>query len=232
MTETEWLTAITFDHMAVELGPHWERLSGREKWLFATACCRRVWHLMHDDRSRRTIEVRERYADGLVTNAELEDAIGAAALARNEAKAFLRDRDLSEPFDQYGAEFGPVWAAAAAATNWITAVAFSANAASCGPAAERRATLASERAAQCGLLRDVVGNPFRPVEVDPDWRTEAVVALARAIYDDRAFDRLPVLADALDDAGCDNADLLGHLRNPALTHVRGCWAVDLLLGLS
>ena len=59
--------------------------------------------------------------------------------------------------------------------------------------------------------------------------TEAVAALARGVYDDRAFDRLPVLADALDDAGCANADLLAHLRGPG-PHVRGCWAVDLLLG--
>ncbi|MBX9627535.1 MAG: hypothetical protein K2X82_27285 [Gemmataceae bacterium] len=82
------------------------------------------------------------------------------------------------------------------------------------------------------MLRCIFGNPFRPVAVDPDWRTPAVVELARGIYADRAFDRLPILADALDDAGCTHPALIGHLRDPALTHVRGCWAVDLLLGLS
>ncbi|MBX9578704.1 MAG: hypothetical protein K2X87_00200 [Gemmataceae bacterium] len=86
--------------------------------------------------------------------------------------------------------------------------------------------------AQAAIVRDIFGNPFRPVAVEPEWRTSAVVALARGVYADRAFDRLPVLADALDDAGCTNADLLAHCRDPALTHVRGCWAVDLILGLS
>jgi hypothetical protein len=83
------------------------------------------------------------------------------------------------------------------------------------------------------LLHDVIGNPFRPApSVDPAWLTwngGTVPRLAQAIYDERAFDRLPVLADALEDAGCTDADLLGHLRRPWF-HVRGCWAVDLLLG--
>jgi hypothetical protein len=79
------------------------------------------------------------------------------------------------------------------------------------------------------LLRDIFGNPFRPVAVDPGWRTSNVVSLADAIYADRAFDLLPVLADALEEAGCDNAEILSHCRQPA-KHVLGCWAVDLLLG--
>ncbi|HEX4608509.1 MAG TPA: hypothetical protein VH092_09910 [Urbifossiella sp.] len=81
----------------------------------------------------------------------------------------------------------------------------------------------------CDYLRDIHGNPFRPVALDPSWLTEAVAALAAGIYAERAFDRLPVLADALEDAGCANPDVLGHCRN-AGPHARGCWAVDLLLG--
>ena len=65
--------------------------------------------------------------------------------------------------------------------------------------------------------------------VDPAWLTSTVVALARSIYDERAFDRLPILADALQDAGCDSDDVLAHLRDPQ-EHVRGCWALDLVLG--
>jgi hypothetical protein len=79
------------------------------------------------------------------------------------------------------------------------------------------------------LLRETVGNPFRPAAVTPGRRTIAAVALARHIYDSGDFDCLPVLADALEDAGCTDAELLGHLRGPG-PHVRGCWAVDLLLG--
>jgi hypothetical protein len=79
------------------------------------------------------------------------------------------------------------------------------------------------------LLRDVIGNPFRPVTVDPAWLMSTVRALAAVIYADRAFDRLPILADAIEDAGCDSADILAHCRGDG-PHVRGCWVVDLLLG--
>jgi hypothetical protein len=78
-------------------------------------------------------------------------------------------------------------------------------------------------------IQDVFGNPFRPVSLDPSWRTSTVVSLAEGIYADRAFDRLPILADALQDAGCDHADILNHCRSDGV-HVRGCWVVDLLLG--
>lgn len=79
------------------------------------------------------------------------------------------------------------------------------------------------------LLREVWGNPFRPVAFDPAWRTEAVVALAQQMYEARDFGPMPVLADALDDAGCANAEILAHCRGPG-PHVRGCWVVDLVLG--
>ena len=85
---------------------------------------------------------------------------------------------------------------------------------------------------QVQLLRDVFGNPFRAININPSlvaWNGGTVVKLAQAIYDDRAFDRLPILADALEDAGCDNADILAHCRGPG-PHVRGCWVVDLILG--
>ena len=64
------------------------------------------------------------------------------------------------------------------------------------------------------------------------WRTSTVVALAKGIYQDRAFDRMPILADALQDAGCTNEDILQHCRDPKQVHVRGCWVVDLVLGKS
>ncbi|MBL8796949.1 MAG: hypothetical protein JNM56_23815 [Planctomycetia bacterium] len=78
-------------------------------------------------------------------------------------------------------------------------------------------------------MRCIFGNPFRRDTVNPAWFTSTVVSLAQAIYDERAFDRLPILADALEDAGCTNADMLKHSREPG-EHVRGCWCVDLLLG--
>ncbi len=87
----------------------------------------------------------------------------------------------------------------------------------------------AEREAQSYLLRDVFGNPFRPVMLRSSWLTSTVKDLSAAIYGDRAFDRLPLLADALEDADCTNADILAHCRGPG-PHVRGCWVVDLLLG--
>ncbi len=86
-----------------------------------------------------------------------------------------------------------------------------------------------EEVAQTELLRDIFGNPFRPVTFDPAWRTEAAVGIAQAAYDSRKFGNLPILADALQDAGCDHPDILAHLRGPG-PHVRGCWVVDLVLG--
>lgn len=79
------------------------------------------------------------------------------------------------------------------------------------------------------LGRDIFGNPYRPRTIDPTWLTSTVVALAEGIYADRAFDRMPILADALQDAGCDNADILDHCQLPG-EHVRGCWVIDALLG--
>ncbi len=81
------------------------------------------------------------------------------------------------------------------------------------------------------LVRCIFGNPFRPVAADPAWRTSTVVGLAAAVYADRAFDRLLILADALEDAGCDHPDVLAHCRTHP-EHARGCWVVDLILGKS
>jgi hypothetical protein len=91
---------------------------------------------------------------------------------------------------------------------------------------------ANESARQAALLRDIVGNPFQVVTIDPAWlrwNTGCVEQIARGIYDDRRFAELPVLADALEEAGCDNAEILGHCRQPG-EHVRGCWVLDSLLG--
>jgi hypothetical protein len=80
-----------------------------------------------------------------------------------------------------------------------------------------------------GIVRDIFGNPFRPVTFNPSWRSSTVLTLAQSTYDEKAFDRLPILADALQDAGCDNDEILNHLRQPG-EHCRGCWALDLVLG--
>jgi hypothetical protein len=88
-----------------------------------------------------------------------------------------------------------------------------------------------ERVSQCNLLRDIFGNPFRPVTFSPSWRTDTTFSLARQMYDARDFSAMPILADALQDAGCDSEDILNHCRGDG-PHVRGCWVCDLVLGKS
>jgi len=84
----------------------------------------------------------------------------------------------------------------------------------------------------CDSIRDIFGNPFRPVTFDAEWRTSTAIALAKHIYESRDFSAMPILADALQDAGCDNDDVLNHCRDPQQVHVRGCWVVDGILGKS
>jgi hypothetical protein len=82
----------------------------------------------------------------------------------------------------------------------------------------------------CRFVHDIFGNPFRPVAFNPAWRTDTAVTLARQMYESRDFGAMPILADALQDAGCENEDILNHCRDPKQPHVRGCWVVDLVLG--
>jgi hypothetical protein len=133
----------------------------------------------------------------------------ADGLARAEELARANDADAS---DLAGLVTEPDGWAAAAAT-WITFMRIE-------PLADRDGVR---------LLRCVFGNPFRPVGFDPAWRSITAVAVANLMYESRDFGALPVLADALQDAGCEHPDVLEHCRS-AGEHVRGCWAVDLVLG--
>jgi hypothetical protein len=201
MSEAEWLADTDPLRMLRQLGG---RASERKLRLFACAGCRRLWWLLGDRRSRTAVEVSERYAEGLAVPEELAAAAGGARQAADEAE---RARV-------------PGWNAARAAA--LTAE-------GAWAAAERVAGMAAYDA---DLLRHVFGNPFRPLPVEPGWLARdggAVRKLAQGLYDEGAFDHLPVLADALEEAGCTEAKLLGHLRGGG-PHVRGCWAVDRVLG--
>jgi hypothetical protein len=177
------------------------RLSTRKKRLFAVACCRIIWQRLSDGRSRQAVDVAERYADGKASAYELQAA-----------------REAADSADKSVADRTAAW------------VAFSATDPSAFDAARYVANV-SPSPDSGNLIRDLIGNPFLPATVDPSWLTSTVVALAQSVYDERAFDRLPILADALEDAGCSDAAILNHCREPG-EHVRGCWVVDLLLGKS
>jgi hypothetical protein len=251
MTEAEWAacaepkTMLSFLRGAV---------SARRLRLFACACCRRAWRLLADERSRKAVEVAERYADGSANEEELEaasaDALAAveAAEARykttqgwqaawaahadwNASEAAVRTSSRELPFspsEGWGVDDVIEWVLdvlQAAARD--TARAAGASDPEAWAAAEAR-----ERAGQALLVRDVFGNPFQPRHfLDAAWLTwnrGTVRNIAQAIYQGHAFDGLPVLADALEDAGCKEERILAHCRSGG-AHVRGCFVVDLLL---
>ena len=202
MTEAEWLNCTDPTPMLEFLR---DKVSDRKLRLFAVACSRRIWDWI-DALGRAAVEVAEQFADGWAGPEELR----ASRLACN------------------GAGSQSAWYAAA--THPAIAARNAARSAQAGAA--HHALLGSEAAellAQAELIRDIFGDPFRPVCVDPAWLTPGVVELAQGIYDDRAFDRMLVLADALEEAGCTDTGILTHCRAPG-PHVRGCWVVDLLLG--
>jgi hypothetical protein len=178
-----------------------------------------VWHLL-SDAGRKAVEVAERHADGGATNEELHAV----------QPAFIRGGNVTDNGVHHVAAPSRLFRSCV-----NEALSFAAW------AVEGRGLKHDvERLAQCGLIRDVFGPlRFRQVRLDPavlDWSDGAAVRLARAAYDERRLPegtldpaRLAVLADALEDSGCADADLLGHLRG-SRPHVRGCWALDLVLG--
>lgn len=225
MTEAEWLACgdirTLLEYMTGRAG-------SRKFRLFGCACCRRIWHLL-DERCRHAVAVAEWYADGLAADAEVEAARREVNACCNEtaltpglpamyswaysaARLVLFDTPFWKPNAAEQWAFGAAWTAAEAAWRHDGGD---------GPAGEARHQLA--------LLRDVFENPYQPGWVDPTVLTPTVVSLARTIYEARAFDRLPALADALHAAGCEDEAVLSHCRSEG-PHVLGCWAVDLVLG--
>jgi hypothetical protein len=214
MTEAEW-DRCTDPIPMLDFLRGMDIASERKLRLFAASCCRRAWHRLDAD-GRAVIEMLERVADGSASEAEVRAAVWASR--------GCQDLDARAAVDH------------AAVGAWRPAVTLLA--AVCGRPAGVTASPADpsapdrERRAQAGLLRCVLGPlPFRRVVVDPAWvawNDGAARKIAQAVYDERRFADLPVLADALEESGCTDAELLGHLRSPG-PHVRGCWAVDALL---
>ena len=206
MTEAEWLACEDPGRMLEFVRG---KASDRKLRLFAAAYCRIIWDHYKMQWSRTAVEVAERHADRLATETELLSATQPA--------------DDARVYGGYAAE-----AAYFTASLNVEAVQYAASR-EFAPSPRLRAARNTHHAV---LFRDLFGNPFRPKGVHPawlSWNGGTVPKLAQAIYDDRAFDRLPILADALEDAGCSDAALLGHLRGGG-EHFRGCWVLDLVLG--
>jgi hypothetical protein len=177
------------------------------------------------------VEVAERFADGLASAAELEAAREAAEVAALDAPFFsapaYRAAQAAADGSAREAAHGVLLAGHQMA---VRAGAYEGVPGSDEQQAQKEAAAWEDRA-QCAALREVAGNLFRPVALDPAWLARAggaALQLARLIYDNDQFSDLPFLADALLDAGCTNEALLAHCRAPG-AHRRGCWAVDLLL---
>ena len=210
--------------------------SMRKKLLFASECLRLANVLLTDSRSQSAIEVLARYAECQATQEEL---VAAAIEATVAAHGFYDDEQgrwqpaLSP--SNYAQQSPAWWCASEVAimVKWASENRYRPQMSRCGIAVERAGigSYSAVQLAQVALARDIFGNPFRPVMFSYEWRTNTAVLIARQIYESREFSALPVLADALQDAGCDSDDLLAHLRDEKATHVRGCWALDLVLGM-
>ena len=225
MTEVEWLACTDPQKMPNFLRP--TKASDRKLRLFVCACCRRIWHKLTDKQSRRAVEVAERLADGQADPAEVAAArTEIEELLRIKDQAYIEEAQLSEAASLYGyMDQRPRLLAESAVakdvtTKWVNF------------AVDARNNLPADNRPLVEFLHDIFGlRPFRPVTIPPSslvWNDGMAVKLAQGIYDDRAFDRLPVLADALEEAGCTERSILDHLRGPG-PHVRGCHVVDLIL---
>ena len=220
MTEAKWLACTDPQKMLEFLRG---KVSGRRLRLFAVACCRRTWDLLNDERYRKAVETSERFADGVATRQELRDAHAFI----DAICALAADGHFDDVVVYYC--LTAVCDATAEQPDFASSCCWNAHQAIYRQAEDRSGVAEAESGRQCDFLHDIFGNPFRPVTVEPRWRTPGLVALARTIYEGRTFDRMPVLADALEEAGCSDTDILAHCREPG-EHVRGCWVLDRLLG--
>lgn len=227
MTESEWLDCQKPPKMLdFLLGSPPVTPTDRKMLLLASALCRRLWHLLGDERSRRAVEIAERFADGNASKMVLASAHDAAFAAG------LRVGETKDEAEYQAAE----------AVQYLTAGTHVHGgprfAASCIVLSTVQDDVQRD---QTAILRDIFGNPFRHIVIDPAclaWNDNTVVKLAKAIYDEPMLPsgrldagRLAILADALEDAGSHDAEWLAHLRGPA-PHVRGCHALDALLGMT
>jgi len=186
--------------------------SVRKMRLLAVIPARLRWAEIPEKPFRQAIETAERHADGCATDAEL-------AAYREQLYGYLGFQfpgGISPETNRivhhlaFTTTYAPTLRPLVPGGTWTYCV-----------------SLVGETL--CPIIRDIFGNPFRPVAFSPEWRTDTAVELARQMYESRDFSAMPILADALQDAGCDNEDILKHCRDANQPHVRGCWVVDLVL---
>jgi hypothetical protein len=228
MTEAEWMACTDPTPMLEFLRG---RLSDRQSRLlmFHFAHELLAWH--HDTATREVITILERFAEGSASGEGLHDAlrpfVASCPVLADDGYPWSV-QDAARPLHAH-VESAALWLIRRFIPPEMT-VSNLTDLTGLRLSPEDADMLKYFRWLVCKTLRDVVGTaPFRPVALDPSWRTEAVVGLAEGIYQDRAYDRMSVLADALEHAGCSHEDILSHCRGDG-PHVRGCWVMDLLTG--
>ena len=235
MTEAEWLSATDCRPMIAVLraAPNWRKMR-----LAGCGCGRRILPFLKDAWVHSLLVAAESAADN-----ECEQSHVDSILAANQPFFDVRAAE----YTQYNGIAGIAFAAGHHPSNHMfeNALSWLGSAAAWEQVPDAvltqddwggpndpawQAADVNERVAQISLLRDIFGNPFRPVSFDPAWRTDTAVSLARGMYDSRDFGAMPILADALQDAGCEDEQVLLHCREPG-PHVRGCWVCDAVLSL-
>lgn len=227
MTDQEWLASRDLHRMLRFLEG---RTSPRKFRLFAAACCRFIWEAIREDRSRQVVELVELHADQMlpreVFSAAHETASVIALRVATDANRAVREATKDVPFTAAMSTFEYVGSTAAdklvAASDRVKSGAISWQAA-------KSIYLPQVYAHLADVLRDIVPNPNADPSVSASWKTDDVIAIAKRIYQQYRFEDVPILADALEEAGCDDEKILDHCRTED-THVRGCWVVDLVLG--
>jgi hypothetical protein len=212
MTEAEWLACEDPEVMLAL--PHSN--DARKRRLCACACARGVLHFLNAEPFEDALLACEAFADGTIPREQL--------MALHSAVSEMKDQ-LPIDSESEEAAWAVYWASDFRRIPQLQRTVGRAQ-----RAYHARRSGKAEVTRQVALVRDIFGNPFRPVAFNPAWRTDTALTLARQMYDSRDFGAMPIMADALQDAGCDSEDILSHCRDVNATHVRGCWLVDLVLG--
>jgi hypothetical protein len=185
----------------------------RSTRLFVCACGRLIWHLLSDDVGRPSIELSERFADGRADWGDLQAErlrIGSAPYPDEQSRRMI----------------------IRSSADFLMAFDFSIRSVVATVVGVRELAMQLDRAdcesAVCNLIREIFTNPFRPEVFDPTWLTPTVVVFAQAIHNGSDYDQMPMLGDALEEAGCSSPGIVDHCRGKS-KHVRGCWVVNALI---
>ena len=231
MTEAQWLAG---DDLVGMLTFVQTRTTNRKQRLFACGCCRGMWEAEPGVAVDRAIRIGYWHADEGNNDEQANRPAWEQVLQEGRAAGQAGDRMtsvltffagsclLKDPLSLF------IDTPRRSVRGWLFELPWRVSRWLGGPVSTHEQVKERMRG-WCSFARDVFGNPFRPAAVDPTWLTSTAVATARQMYESRDFSAMPILADALQDAGCECDDILSHCRGPG-PHVRGCWVVDLVLG--